>query len=174
MCDKAVDAYVSTIKFVPKCYRTQEMCNKAIHRCFFVFASNLDQYKSQEICDIVVSLYPFLIVYCPNKYITQKMYHKAVDYFPAALKLIPDGFVTSKTIKELFTALYAGENILYFNEDSGNDAFSCNETGILNKDFNNINLDNNFDEDDPDTIILIRLLAWHIKFEKRKALKKDK
>ena len=37
---------------------------------------------------------------------------------------------------------------------------------------NNINLDNNFDEDDPDTIILIRFLAWHIKFEKRKELKK--
>ena len=36
----------------------------------------------------------------------------------------------------------------------------------------NINLDNNFDEDDPDTIILIRLLAWHSKFKKCKALKK--
>ena len=31
---------------------------------------------------------------------------------------------------------------------------------------------NNFDEDDPDTIILIRLLASHIEFEKHKALKK--
>ena len=29
--------------------------------------------------------------------------------------------------------------------------------GILNIDFNNINLDNNFDEDDLDTIVLIRL-----------------
>ena len=27
-------------------------------------------------------------------------------------------------------------------------------------------------EDDPNTIILIRLLLWHIKFEKRKPLKK--
>ena len=44
--------------------------------------------------------------------------------------------------------------------------------GILNIDLNNINLDNNFDEDDPDTIILIRLLAWHIRFEKCKAFKK--
>ena len=44
--------------------------------------------------------------------------------------------------------------------------------GIVNIDLNNINLDNNFDEDDPDTIILVRLLAWHIKFEKRKELKK--
>ena len=45
--------------------------------------------------------------------------------------------------------------------------------GILNIDLNNINLDNNFDEDDPDTIIFIRLSPWHIKFEKRKALKKS-
>ena len=44
--------------------------------------------------------------------------------------------------------------------------------GIHNIDLNNINLDNNFDEDDPDIIILFRLLARHIKFEKRKALKK--
>ena len=46
--------------------------------------------------------------------------------------------------------------------------------GIRNIDLNNINLDKNFDEDDPDTIILIRLLAWHIKFDKRKELKKYK
>ena len=45
--------------------------------------------------------------------------------------------------------------------------------GILNIDFHNINHKNNFDEDDPYTIILIRLLAWHIKFEKLKALKKE-
>ena len=43
---------------------------------------------------------------------------------------------------------------------------------IFNIDLNNINLDNNFGEDNLDSIILIRLLAWHIKFEKCKALKK--
>ena len=37
-------------------------------------------------------------------------------------------------------------------------------------DLNNINLDNNFDKDDPDTIILIILLAWLIKFEKCKLI----
>ena len=40
--------------------------------------------------------------------------------------------------------------------------------GILNIDINNINLDDNFDESDPDTIILTKLLALHIKFIKRK------
>ena len=38
--------------------------------------------------------------------------------------------------------------------------------GILSVHLNNINLDNNFDEDDPDTTILIRLLACHSKFKK--------
>ena len=76
-------------------------------------------------------------------------------------------------VKKLFTAFYTDENILYFNEDSGNVVFNCNEMGILNIDLNNINLYNNFDKDDPDTVILIRLLVWHIKFEKHKALKKE-
>ena len=86
------------------------------------------------------------------------------------MKLIPDWFVTSKMIKELFTALYANENILYFSEDSGNVVFSCNEMSILNIDLNNTNRDNNFDEDDPYTIIHITLLACYSKFGKCKAL----
>ena len=100
------------------------------------------------------------------------MCDEAVDDSLAALKFIFDWFITSKIIKELYTALYADENIFYFNKDSGNYVFSCNEMGILNIDLNNINLDNNFDEEDPNTIILIGLLACHIKFEKRKELKK--
>ena len=69
--------------------------------------------------------------------------------------------------------MYADENILYFNEGSDDVIFNCNGMGILNIDLNNINLDNNFDEDDPDTIIFIRLLAWHIKFRICKELKKE-
>ena len=91
----------------------------------------------------------------------------------SCINFFPDWLVTNKIIKILFTALYADENILYFNEDSGNVVFICNEMGIFNIDFNNINLDNtNYDEDDPDTIILIKLLAWNIKSEERKELKK--
>ena len=91
------------------------------------------------------------------------MCDEAVDDSLVALKLISDWFVTSKMIKKLFTALYADENILYCNEDSGDAVFNYNEMGIVNINHNHINLDNNFDEDDPDTVILIRLLAWHIR-----------
>ena len=46
--------------------------------------------------------------------------------------------------------------------------------GIRNRDLNNINFDDtNYDEDDSDIIIVVRLLAWYIKFEKRNALKKE-
>ena len=102
------------------------------------------------------------------------MWDEAVDDCLAALKLVHNCFVTIEMIKKLFTSLYADENILYFHEGSGDVIFNCNGMGILNIDLNNINLGNNFDAVDADTIILIRLLAWHIKFEKRKELKKVK
>ena len=73
-------------------------------------------------------------------------------------------------IKKLYTALYADKNILYLNEDSASIVFPCNGIVILKID---LNINNNFGEDDPDTIILVRLLAGHIKFEIRKELKKS-
>ena len=75
-------------------------------------------------------------------------------------------------IEKFFTALYADENVPCFDEDSGNAWFNCNEIGTLNIDLNNINRDNNFDEDDPGAIIHVSFLAWYIKFEKSKTLKK--
>ena len=100
----------------------------------------------------------FLLVHETDKYESQRMFDEAVDDSLAALKLLPNWFVTSKMIKKRYTNLYTDVNILYFNENSGNIAFSCNEMGNLNRDINNINADNNFGEHDPDTIIIIRLL----------------
>ena len=50
MCDKAVDDYAHALKFISDCYKTQEMCNKAVN-CFFLFYCVLDQYKTQKSCD---------------------------------------------------------------------------------------------------------------------------
>ena len=44
--------------------------------------------------------------------------------------------------------------------------------GILGIDLNNITFDDNYHQHDPKTIIQVRVLAWHIKCEKPKALKK--
>ena len=80
---------------------------------------------------LYISILECIIVYCPDKYRTQMMCYEDVNDSLAALKLVTEWFVTSKMIEELFTALYADNNILYFNEDSSNVLFSCNEMGIL-------------------------------------------
>ena len=41
LCNKAIDNYTHALEFVPKCYKTQKMCDKAVNRF-------LDQYKTQE------------------------------------------------------------------------------------------------------------------------------
>ena len=133
---------------------------KPLINVFFVFDSVLDQYKTQEMSDRVFSENTFLILYCCDRYKTQRMCDEAADDFLLALKFIPDWFFTSKVIKKIFKALCANENIFYFNEYSGDAIFSCNAMVILSIDVNDINDDDsNYDEDDPETIIHVRLLT---------------
>ena len=62
---------------------------------------------------------------------------------------------------------------IFFDEDSRNFTFCCDEMDILSVNLNNIDLDNNFDEDNSDAIILIRLLAYYIAFKNCQRLKKS-
>ena len=36
MCDKAVNTYAFTIKFVSECFMSHEICDKAVNRCFSI------------------------------------------------------------------------------------------------------------------------------------------
>ena len=99
MCDEAIGTRLSTIKFIFECYKTHEMCYKAVYRCFYVFYSLPDQYKSQIICD------------------------EADNDSLAVLKLILDSFDTSKMSKKLYTAFYANDGLLFFDEVSGDVTF---------------------------------------------------
>ena len=63
--------------------------------------------------------------------------------------------------------LYSLMMIYLFNEDFNKVTFTANRRHILALDLDE---DNSFDEDDPDTVIHVRLLAWCNKFEKHKAL----
>ena len=94
---------------------------------------------------------------------TQRMCDEAVDDFLAALKLVPDWFVAIKMIKKLYTASYANDGLIFFDENSCDVTFCCDEMGILIVNLNDINLHNNLDEDDHDSIIVIRLLVWDSK-----------
>ena len=91
----------------------------------------------------------------------------------AALKLIPDWLVTSKMLEKLDNALHANDDMLFYNEDFDKVTFIANQTNNFAVDLDKINLDNdnNFYENNPDTIIHVRLLlskelipiVWHLK-----------
>ena len=60
---------------------TQEICDKAVNRCFIVFQSAPDWYKTQEMCDKVVSKDSFMLKCFPDRYKTQEMCEKAPMIF---------------------------------------------------------------------------------------------
>ena len=105
---------------------------------FLVFDFIPDQHKTQEMCNIVVSLYPslypqllLLIVYCSDKYESQKMRDDVVDDCVAALKFIPDWFVTNKILEKNDNALYANDDILFYNKYFHEATFIANQEYIL-------------------------------------------
>ena len=102
------------------------------------------------------------------------MCDKAADGFLPTLKFVPDWFVTSKMIKELDDALFDNDDIIFINEDSSIVMFKKSDMGILSLGLNNINLDGvNFYEDDLETIIHVRLMAWRNRYKQHKANKKE-
>ena len=77
-------------------------------------------------------------------------------------------------IKKLLTAVHANDNMLYFVKVSRDSILSCNEMGILSIGLNIINLDDiNYDADDLEIIIHVKLLTWNFKFEERKTRRKE-
>ena len=71
-------------------------------------------------------------------------------------------------------ALFADDNILVFDEYSGNVIFTTGNICILCVNLNSIKLDDaNFYKGDPKTIIHVRFLAWRNKLRQRKAFRKE-
>ena len=96
----------------------------------------------------------------------------AVDDCLAVLRFISDWFITSKMLKKFHYALLANDGTLFFDEDFSKFTLFATEMGILGVDPDKINLDDdhNFYENDPETIIHVRRLAWHNKFEKMESI----
>ena len=63
MCDKAVDNYPHELKFVPDSYITQKMCDKAVDTYHSTIQFVLDCYKTQDMCDKAVNKCFLLYLY---------------------------------------------------------------------------------------------------------------
>ena len=77
-------------------------------------------------------------------------------------------------LEKFHDTLFVNDDILFFDEDFCKVTFFANEMGILSVylDKTNLNDDDNFYEDDPETTINVRLLTWCNKFENCKTFKK--
>ena len=60
MCNKAVGNYLEALSFIPECYKTQEMCDKAV-----------DTYAST--IKFAVDTYASTIKFVPECFMTQEM-----------------------------------------------------------------------------------------------------
>ena len=54
ICDKAIDTYPSKTEYISVRFKTREMCDKAVHKCPFLFDSVPNQY-THKMCDRIVS-----------------------------------------------------------------------------------------------------------------------
>ena len=64
MCDKPVNTYPSTIKFVPECLMTQEMCDEAVNSCFLfliLFIINIKLKKCEVVSFVKIPLRYYLL-----------------------------------------------------------------------------------------------------------------
>ena len=70
--------------------------------------------------------------------------------------------------------LFANDDIVCVNDYAGNATFSSYEMDTLSVDLNGIMLvDFNFDENNSETIIHVKLMAWCKKFKQHKPFKKQ-
>ena len=98
------------------------------------------------------------------------MCDEAVVNSLAALKLVPDWFITSQKFSN---SLLANDDVLIFDEYFGKVTFSANQIGILGVDLYKLTLMVIITyQNDPDTILNVRLLVWRNKLEKRKVFQK--
>ena len=100
-------------------------------------------------------------------------YHKTVDPFLPTSKFVPDWIVTNKMLEKLDNVVFSNDDIDVEVIESDIIAFFSNDMGLNAIVLNNINLDDDdFDEDDPTSIVLFRLIAWCNRFKQCKACKK--
>ena len=87
------------------------------------------------------------------------MCKEAVNSCLSLLKFVPDWLVTNKVLKDLDNVVFFNDDIVFVNADSDVTFFS-----------DDMDLDDdNFDDDDPETIIHTRLMAGCNRYKQRKA-----
>ena len=102
------------------------------------------------------------------------MCEKAADAYLTSLKLVPDYFDTNKIFEKLNKTVLSIDDIELDHIETDVTTYFSNNMDLNIIDLNDINFDdNNFDEEDPETIIHVRLTAWCNRYKQHKAYEKE-
>ena len=99
--------WILWLQFIPECYKTQEICDKAVDTCLFVFDSVADWYKTQEMCDKFVSKKPFMLKMCDKLFISYLL----------TLECVPDWFATNKMLEKRDNSVFSYGDIFFNDAD---------------------------------------------------------
>ena len=118
-------------------------------------------------CVTIISENLSSIRYVPDEYKTQQIVDKAADDCLTSLKFLRDWFVTSIMIKNFLLICTVMKIYSTLMKILPMSYFLVMKCVLIIIDLNDINLDDtSYKEDEPDPIILIRLLSWHNEFKK--------
>ena len=109
-----------------------------------------------------------MLKYCLDRYKTQEICDKVVDICLPTLNFLPDCFVTNEMLEKLDNIAFSIDDIDLNDADCDNVTLFSNDIGLVTIDLNNINIDDdNFEEEDPETIVLIRVIVWYNRYKQR-------
>ena len=149
---QCVDNYAHALEIRLHCYKTEEVCYKAVNTSPFTIQFVLKFYKTQEVCDRVIPKEYFILKYYLDKY--------KPNVFLSTLKFLPDWFVTNKMLAKLENNVILDNDIFSVNVDADVITFFSDDLGFNIIDLNNISIeDDSFDKDNPETIICVRLIV---------------
>ena len=97
------------------------------------------------------------------------MCDSGANAFLIALKFVAEWSVTNELLEKLDNSVFSNVDIRSFYQffhdlDSNFSTIFSSDMGFSTTDLNNINLDDNFDKDDPETINHVRCMTWHNTF----------
>ena len=171
MYNSARDISVFLVQSVFERYKTEEIIDIIVYTFPSIFKSSSDKYKSREMCHKVFPEDLFMLKYCPDRYKTQKICDIAIGACLLALKVVPDWFVMNKMLETLDKVMFSNNDIHFDYTDPDIVTFFSDDMGINTININVINFDDN--DDDLETMINIKPVAWCNKYKQRKAFKKE-
>ena len=123
--------------------KNQKMCEKAVDICVQKFFLKK---KYINVVSINISL---------------KKYVKKLFCLSTNIRICSWWLVKNKMLEKRDDVVFANDDIVFINWDYDNVSCFGDDMALVNINVNNVSLDDdNFDDDDPKTVIHVRIMAW--------------